>query len=241
MKSLGSHFKEKREEKGYDVEDVAEETNIASRYIRAIEEHDFSQFPADVYAKGFIRSYAKFLDLDAQSLVMEYSLNFEENGSSAPEESSSNRILYWLSVGLVVVVVFALLLLRFAWLPAQTSVREATQAVQQTTPSAREPSEGEKSMAISQEPQNLDLRVVASAKTWVYVIFDGMRKQEFMFQPGDEMTWTAEDTIRLRMGNAGGLQLYFDGEPLPKLGETGEVADRIINLSDGEIRIKSPG
>lgn len=240
MKSLGSHFKKKREEKGYDIDEVAEETKIASRYIRAIEEHDFSQFPADVYAKGFIRSYANFLDLDAQSLVMEYSLNFEEDGNPEGDGSSSNQILYWLSVGFVVILVFGLLLLRFAWLPAQTQVREPSETVTSSRPDSRTTSGTQKSVKLDEEPRNLNVRVVASAKTWVYVIFDGMRKQEFMFQPGDEMTWTAEGTIRLRMGNAGGLQLYYDGEPLPKLGKTGEVGDRIINLSDGEIQIKSP-
>jgi transcriptional regulator with XRE-family HTH domain len=241
MKSLGSHFKKKREEEGYDIEDVARETNIASRYIRAIEEQDFSQFPADVYAKGFIRSYAQFLDLDAESLVMEYSLNFEGEQDYEETEDSSRKLLYWLGIGVIAVVVAFLLLLRFAWLPAgqqRGSAPKPQPNVEKTVTSSEKTTK--ESVSLQEEPGSLQLRVVATGKTWVYAIFDGMRKREFMFQPGDEMTWNAEDTIRIRVGNAGGLRFYHDGTQLPNLGNTGEVADRVITLSDGTIHIKSP-
>jgi transcriptional regulator with XRE-family HTH domain len=237
MKSLGSHFKRNREEKGYSIDDVAEATNIASRYIEAIEDHDFSQFPADVYAKGFIRSYAEFLDLDAQSLVMEYSLNFEDNHAEESDDASSNRLLYWLSVTAITAIVCALLLLRFAFLSTDSTVPRHIPRPAQS--GAQPEASSSQSLSVNNETETLKLRAVASGKTWVYAIFDGMRKQEFMFQPGDEMVWSATDTIRLRMGNAGGLRLYHDGKKLPSLGKTGEVADRIITLNNGKINVKS--
>lgn len=241
MKSLGSHFKRKREEEGYTIDEVADATNIASRHIEAIEEHDFSQFPADVYAKGFIRSYANFLDLDAQSLVMEYSLNFEDDDADDSERSSSRKFIYWTTIALIAVAGFFLVLLRFAWHPTNTSSRQSTRLHDPAKTQVQVNNKPDRSVPVAEESDELKLKVVASAKTWVYAIFDGLRKQEYMFQPGDEMTWKAEDTIRLRMGNAGGLQLYHDGKSLPKLGATGEVADRIITLNDNKIEIKSPG
>lgn len=250
MNSLGSHLKEKREEKGYSIEEVAEATNIASRYLRAIEEHDFSQFPADVYAKGFIRSYAKFLDLDAQSLMMEYSLNFEAQNEATPDTGTRDQMLYWVAISFLVVVGLALVFLRFAWLDpdsvttrssAVTSTQSQPQPRSQATNPSSSVARSSRNIDISQAPEKLKIRVVATAKTWVYAVFDGMRKQEFMFQPGDKMTWTAEDTVRVRLGNAGGLRLYYDGERLPGLGQNGEVADKIINLKGDTIQIRSPG
>lgn len=241
MNSLGSHLKEEREEAGYSIDEVADATNIAPRYIRAIEEHDFSQFPADVYAKGFIRSYAKFLDLDAQSLIMEYSLNFEAENETSTSSEARNRLLYWVALILLLVVGVSLIFLRFAWLDPE-SARSHRAMVQRPSPAqTEEVAPSERKVTIEEAPQQLELRVVATAKTWVYAVFDGLRKQEFMFQPGDEMTWEAEDTIRVRLGNAGGLRLYHKGKALPKLGQSGEVADKVITLNGDTIQIKTPG
>lgn len=241
MNSLGSHLKEKRQEAGYSIDEVADATNIAPRYIRAIEEHDFSQFPADVYAKGFIRSYAKFLDLDAQSLIMEYSLNFEAEEETSDGSETRNRLLYWVALILLLVVGVSLIFLRFAWLDPETARSHRAMVQHSPTPESHGVTPSEKEITIQEAPRELELRVVATAKTWVYAVFDGLRKQEFMFQPGDEMTWEAEDTIRVRLGNAGGLRLYHDGQALPKLGRSGEVADKIITLDSDTIQIKTPG
>lgn len=240
MNSLGSHLKTEREEAGYSIEEVADATNIAPRYIRAIEEHDFSQFPADVYAKGFIRSYAKFLDLDAQSLIMEYSLNFEAENSESTSSETRDRLLYWVALTVLLIVGVSLIFLRFAWLHPD-SARTPKPVVHRSEKTAPSVAQSENKVTISKAPEQLKLKVVATAKTWVYAVFDGLRKQEFMFQPGDEMTWNAEDTIRVRLGNAGGLRLYHEGKPLPKLGRPGEVADKIITLNHDTIRIKTPG
>ncbi|MFB6344584.1 MAG: helix-turn-helix domain-containing protein [bacterium] len=240
MNSLGSHLQEKREESGYSIDEVAEATNIAPHYIRAIESHDFSQFPADVYAKGFIRTYAKFLDLDAQSLVMEYSLNFETDEEETETSDRSRQFIYWAAVSVLLIIGVGLVFLRFAWLDPDTA-RTQQPIVQPTAPPVASTEHSKKEVNLRKDPEQLSLKVVASSKTWVYAVFDGLRKKEFMFQRGDEMTWEAKDTIRVRLGNAGGLRLFHRGKPLPKLGQSGEVADKVITLKGDSIRIKTPG
>lgn len=240
MNSLGSHLKEKREEADYSIDEVADATNIAPRYIRAIEEHDFSQFPADVYAKGFIRSYANFLDLDAQSLIMEYSLNFESGEDSSTESETRDKLLYWVAITVLLILGLGLVFLRFAWLDPD-SVNQSNPVLRQSSARTTALESSDKTVSVSETPEKLRLKVVATAKTWVYAVFDGLRKKEFMFQPGDEMTWTAEDTVRIRLGNAGGIRLYHRGKPLPKLGRSGEVADKIITLNSDNVQIRTPG
>ena len=52
--------------------DVSRATCICSRYIKAIEEGVFSEIPADVYARGYIREYAKYLDVPFPEAVKPY-------------------------------------------------------------------------------------------------------------------------------------------------------------------------
>ena len=48
---------------------VQQELHIRERYLEALEQDDFEQFPGSVYARGFLRSYARYLGLDAEELL----------------------------------------------------------------------------------------------------------------------------------------------------------------------------
>ncbi len=72
MESLGGKLRNLREEKGYTLEQVARDTHIAKRYITAIEEEQFDDFPAEPYLLGFLRSYCEFLDINAEEIVQLY-------------------------------------------------------------------------------------------------------------------------------------------------------------------------
>jgi len=72
MESIGEKLKTAREEKGYSPDQVARDTNIARRFILAMEQEDFSAFPGDTYLLGFLRNYGDYLGLDAERLVNLY-------------------------------------------------------------------------------------------------------------------------------------------------------------------------
>jgi len=69
MESIGSIIRTAREEKGYSIEQVARETNIAKRYIVALESEDVEAFPGETYFIGFLRNYAEFLGEDPDRLI----------------------------------------------------------------------------------------------------------------------------------------------------------------------------
>src|SRR6056297_551722 len=72
MESIGKKLKTAREEKGYSTDQVARDTNIARRFILAMEQEDFSAFPGDTYLLGFLRNYGDYLGLDSERLVNLY-------------------------------------------------------------------------------------------------------------------------------------------------------------------------
>lgn len=69
MMSIGDQLKNARQERGLTLEQVAEDTNIALRYLDALETENFSVFPGEPYILGFLRNYADYLGLDPQSLI----------------------------------------------------------------------------------------------------------------------------------------------------------------------------
>lgn len=67
--SIGTRLREAREARGVTLEQAERETRIIRRYLIALEEEDFNAFPAEVYARGFLRSYANYLGLNPEDLV----------------------------------------------------------------------------------------------------------------------------------------------------------------------------
>jgi len=84
---IGSSLREARLRQRLDLSDVERATHIRSRYLHALEEEQFEALPGRAYAKGFLRTYANFLGLDADRFLDEYSSRHpteEEPVATAP-------------------------------------------------------------------------------------------------------------------------------------------------------------
>jgi hypothetical protein len=69
---IGEVLGRARARRGLDIEAVAAQTKIRPKYLRALEAEDWEELPSTAYAKGFLRTYARLLGLDADALVDEY-------------------------------------------------------------------------------------------------------------------------------------------------------------------------
>lgn len=72
MDSIGEVLKSAREERGYSIDQVARDTNIAKRYLKALEDEDFTVFPGETYLIGFLRTYSEHLDLNPDTTINLY-------------------------------------------------------------------------------------------------------------------------------------------------------------------------
>ena len=72
MTPIGEQLRAARERKGLTLDRVADETNIAKRYIAGLEAEDFTVFPGDPYVIGFLRNYADYLGLPSDEFVNTY-------------------------------------------------------------------------------------------------------------------------------------------------------------------------
>ena len=65
-----------------DITEVEAATKIRAKYLRALENDEFSMIHGSTYVKSFLRTYAEFLGLDAQLLVEEFRAQHEPRGES---------------------------------------------------------------------------------------------------------------------------------------------------------------
>lgn len=66
---IGLYLKTKREELELTLSQAALDVKISPDFLKAIEAGDFNKFPGQVYAIGFVRTYASYLGLDANFVV----------------------------------------------------------------------------------------------------------------------------------------------------------------------------
>lgn len=69
MLTVGNLLKKAREHSGKHIDEIAQTIKIKPDYLLKIEQNDFSEFNSSTFVKGFIRSYASYLGLDAENIV----------------------------------------------------------------------------------------------------------------------------------------------------------------------------
>jgi len=72
MIDIGTTLRDARKRQGLELSECELQTRIRTRYLIALEEERFDVLPEPAYARGFLRSYATFLGIDARVLVEEF-------------------------------------------------------------------------------------------------------------------------------------------------------------------------
>ena len=91
--AAGARLGTARDDAGLSLQEVARRLKLTVRMVRAIEENDQRWFPAAVYLRGYVRSYAKLLRLDPEPLVAAYPLPaVDEPGSRSGGVAAVSRV-----------------------------------------------------------------------------------------------------------------------------------------------------
>jgi len=105
-----------REARGWSLRQVAERLHITEAQVKGLEEGDYAALPGAAFARGFLKNYARLLDLNPEPLLKTYDASNEgsglhpsENvlpGSEGPLLDYSRRMLFF-SVLIVVAIIVA--------------------------------------------------------------------------------------------------------------------------------------
>ncbi|MCA9960624.1 MAG: helix-turn-helix domain-containing protein [Anaerolineales bacterium] len=85
MDELGHILREAREARGLSLGEVQAQTRINSRFLEALENGNYAILPTPVHVRGFLRNYARFLDLDPAPLLERYEIYERQHPSPVVE------------------------------------------------------------------------------------------------------------------------------------------------------------
>ena len=265
----GDILRREREKQGLTIADIEKGTSIRGLYIEHIERGNIGELPGLVYAKGFVRNYAKFLRLNAEALVQQFA---EENGSTPPPapaepESAPRRIslstvgdesLSSISIGGTrssyasifgklaagIIVLAALVGGGVAAIsainsPAQVPAAPPVKTEQPVAPTAAAEADASDT-ARAAHTDGVNVSVTLAERCWTEVVVDGKSVFEGIIEKGKTESWKGKESVVIRAGNAGALDVTFNGRKLGKFGDNGEVLERTFSKTTKDLKDTLP-
>ncbi|HEX4012422.1 MAG TPA: RodZ domain-containing protein [Candidatus Cybelea sp.] len=239
--NLGERFRAAREARGLALSDAAEHVRIRSLYLAAIEDENWKTIGAPVYIRGFLRTYARFLGLDPEEAVATFNLTQPDlpasssaasGGALDPSRSAHpwrSSLVLWIA-GTIAVVLVAFVVYNALTMNRQAVVAEATASPSAVPALSTAPAAPRVAATPATGPGGANsLAVVFSAPSWMRVTVDGNVSMEGTFPAGTSKTFHGK-TALVRIGNAGGVEIYVDGKDRGKLGKSGDVVEQAFTL-----------
>jgi cytoskeleton protein RodZ len=293
MGAFGDRLRREREMRGITLDEITESTKISRRHLEALEGEHFAQLPGGVFNKGFVRAYARFLGLDEDQAVADYSA--ASNETPIPEDKfpleiheepdrDLNPRRSFLPLAFAVAALVGVLVGYGFWIKSKPhNTNSEAEDTRQTTPAnvvtepqpkerASEPSKAsspepaktvaqpEAPVAKSVPPQiasvtrppedgrgdtaadSVDapaapkekaffVQVKAKEDSWVSIVADGKSVMQRVLSADKHKKVKAGKTLILRTGNAGGIEVSFNGRSLGALGNENEPRTLTFNAS----------
>jgi cytoskeleton protein RodZ len=230
--SFGRYLQSIRLDKKISLEQVAAQTRIGLGNLMLVEQEDHEQLPAEVFVKGFLRSYAAAIGADGDEAVRRYESRLNVVQKIAESEASVEKpvkLVWWkLILALCAFLCIIALSIAFAkyFLINRGAHEQPAMRPAAATPSvATEPEPGASTAAESGTPKsgNLVLQISALEDTWVKVIVDENESTEYNLKAGDSLQIEAKTGYNLLIGNAAGVILKLNDKPVSIPGESGQV------------------
>lgn len=253
--SFGAWLRRQREMREIDLREIADKTKISLRYLKAMEQDRFEVLPAPVFARGFLREYARYVGLNPDEVVNYYlSAHAEEEDEEEDGAASSPSSRGTLSRGpltrgaLVTVLVLLVVAALVYFLVYQGNRSEQQEAApppiappvdtaRPAEPAAEPPAGAGSRSAPEPAPAPSAPLVVTldfTEQCWVEARVDGGEQVSRLFVAGESLRLEGEERVVLQtLGNADGVEVQVNGRPLPvTAGPTGTARDVVIDLAD---------
>jgi cytoskeleton protein RodZ len=237
----GRMLADARADKKLSVAEVAQQLKLSTGQIEALEADAYDRLPGPVFVRGFVRNYARLLDLDGESLVATLNMRFDSAPASVAVPHSHNipfpdqRPVKWprYAAGLLLLVIGVALFEFFFSAPSTVvvlpSAPEVAPLVAEPVPVIEPPALVP--VASEEKPEEKITEVAAAvpaapakrkdmaelhfdAESWV-AVRDG--KDRLLFSQlnpaGTEYHLQAKPPLSVVVGNARGARLLYNGQP----------------------------
>ena len=249
MGTFGDTLRQARDDLGASLVDAERETKIHRRYLEALENEDESALPAPVYTRGFIRTYCRYLGLNPEAMLDLFGRRTVADERlelrPIPAQVGSSRSVSLRPVVLLGIVVMVGLLAAYLWAQYNSFVESLGQVEQAPSSRSASPTIPPKPTALAVSPAGspspapvvaspspeptparglvVEARIVE--RTWLEVWVDGRSVMAETVQPGGTRSFTADQQVRMRVGNGAGVQVIVSGVSQGRLGARGQAVD----------------
>lgn len=236
--SFGSYLQAIRLEKKISLEKISAQTRIGLANLLLIEQEDIEKLPAEVFVKGFLRSFADAIGADGDVAVGRYEsrLNVLKKiavsedliGKSVPRMWLKLLISLILFGGIVVLSIFGIDFFRDQPDSGQQHEQKVPADTSQTADSQKHQAADSGVKPAGSVAEKLLLKVTVLEDTWLKVIIDEKDSSEHTLTSGDKLELEARSGFNLLIGNSGGVRITLNDKPVTLSGKSGEVVT--INL-----------
>jgi cytoskeletal protein RodZ len=215
--SFGRWLRRQREVRKIALREVAETTNISIRYLEALEDDRFDALPAPVFAKGFLREYARYVGLDADEVVNHYlaarqdaTVEEAERVATAQRAAGPPPGRAWL-LALAVAVILAAAVGGALWWRGRPPSPPIAPALPRVAVPAPPPAVST-AVAVPESPLRVTLDFTADS--WVEAQVDGKASFSELRVQGESLQLEAQQEVVLSLSNARGAHIEVNGRPL---------------------------
>jgi len=252
---VGADLRNARIARKRSIEDIAQATKITPALLRAIENDAFDRVPGGLFARGYLRAYAREVGLDGEALVQRYRAEFEPAAPVAepepPEAAERERErLGWLRQPIPVdeddagrtkkvlielcVVLLAVTVYFVGWKrpPRPTTAELKPIAPLSVTPTDAPAPTVEKPVASTGAaeptgPPTLDIH--PHGDCWVEATSGGERLISRLMTDGDWESLPIQGDVRIRIGDPGTFAFSIGGVDGRATGTAGQPVTVHVN------------
>jgi cytoskeleton protein RodZ len=267
--SLGEKLRAAREQRGISISEVAEQTRISPLYLEAIDSDNYKSLPGGIFNKGFVRSYAKYVGVDEQEALQDYSRIIaqtepvveEEFKTYRPEVLTDDRA----ASSIVPTVIFAAVILGLMtagilflvnYIQNQQSepqIAANTSNVNTAVPAANTVETTPEPVGTAPAMGAIQVEFTANGdEVWLQSVADG-RRSEALVKPGSSVRFEPKEQLNLRYSKSraqfaqltlNGKSITLPQQPASPSQSSIEVSINQANLpqiwESGEIGFGSP-
>jgi cytoskeleton protein RodZ len=212
--------------------------------LEAIEKDQWELLPGGVFNRGFIRSIARFLGLDEDSLVAEYALGMASDAHVHVAAQRSHHMPRNWRPAAAAVVAIALVIaggifgfrrygsgiaarLHERFLVGRAGARTGVATSQAAAPGPGAANESPAPVAVppvsDQASATLTLKMQAAKQADVKVIADGKIVFDGTVQPGDVKQFNAQDNFEITSSESSAVSLELNGQGVALTGTQGQA------------------
>lgn len=240
MPSVGEILAAERRRQGKSLLDVVEGTKIRSRLLDALEAGRYDDLPSPAYVKGYIQSYARYLEIPAEPLLEQFKLEAGDMHPTNPADRYLASIptepllpdrdrMHAIPRNVVIAVAVALILVVLAICgisqllggsggantnPTAPASQSASVSPGATSSVAATSGSSVTTTTTSTGSFKLRVTIRQGLASYVQVTVDGLIANDGTLQGGDSREWLVTSKATLVIGNPTAVVVTRDGAPV---------------------------